>query len=80
MTTISDRYLHHGAHQSDREYLQSGGEYIHCGEPMPVAGSELRSTYAPMTTEPVPADVVLDAYLRTRVLRCICGFQMEIPE
>lgn len=64
--------------------LQFGGEYIHCGEPMHAAGSELRSIYAPMTTEPVPAEQttgeVLEVYLRTRVLRCGCGFQMEIPD
>jgi hypothetical protein len=64
--------------------VQSGGGYIHCGEPMHAASSGLRSIYAPMTTEPVPAgqtsEDVLEVYLRTRVLRCGCGFQMEIPE
>ncbi|WP_426998234.1 hypothetical protein [Pseudarthrobacter sp. N5] len=58
--------------------LEFGGEYIHCGEPMHTAGSELRSIYAPVTTEQ-SGEGVLDVYLRTRVLRCGCGFQMEIP-
>ncbi|MGY4542590.1 hypothetical protein ACVWY0_002514 [Arthrobacter sp. UYNi723] len=64
--------------------LRSGGDYIHCGEPMHAAGSGLRSVYAPMTTEPAPTGQtsarVLAVYLRARVLRCGCGFQMEIPE
>jgi hypothetical protein len=59
--------------------LQFGGEYIHCGEPMHVAGSELRNAYAAMKTEREP-EAILDVYLRTRVLRCNCGFQMEIPD
>jgi hypothetical protein len=59
--------------------LQFGGEYIHCGEPMHVAGSELRNAYAVMKTDREP-DSILDVYLTTRVLRCSCGFQMEIPD
>lgn len=59
--------------------LQFGGEYIHCGEPMHTAGSELRGIYAPLSTEQSP-EGVLEVYLRTRVLHCVCGFQMEIPE
>jgi uncharacterized Zn finger protein len=61
------------------EVLQFGGQYIHCGEPMHAAGSELRSVYAPATTE-VQAAAFLEVYLSTRVLRCSCGFQMEIPQ
>lgn len=59
--------------------LQFGGEYIHCGEPMHTAGSELRGIHAPLSTEQNSEDV-LEVYLRTRVLHCVCGFQMEIPE
>jgi hypothetical protein len=64
------------------EVLQFGGHYIHCGEPMRTAGSELHSIYTPMTTEPeqTPEGAVLEVYLRTQVLHCGCGFQMEIPE
>ena len=59
--------------------LQFGGAYLHCGKPMTVGGSEHRSIYAPVSTEQ-PGDAPLDVYLRTRVLRCGCGFQMEIPD
>ncbi|MBT2523277.1 hypothetical protein [Arthrobacter sp. ISL-28] len=59
--------------------LQFGGAYIHCGEPMHTVGSETRNIYAPMTTEQ-PGEPLLDVYLSTRVLKCSCGFQMEIPD
>lgn len=59
--------------------LQFGGEYIHCGESMHTAGSELRGIHAPLSTEQNSEDV-LEVYLRTRVLHCVCGFQIEIPE
>ncbi|MDQ1058201.1 putative Zn finger protein [Arthrobacter globiformis] len=66
------------------EVLQFGSEYIHCGEPMHAAGSELRSVYAPVTTEQVRTEQTsqgaLEVYLHTRVLRCACGFQMELPQ
>jgi hypothetical protein len=61
------------------DVLQFGGEYIHCGEPMHVASSELRNAYSAMRTDS-ESDAVLDVYLQTRVLRCSCGFQMEIPD
>jgi hypothetical protein len=85
MSTISDPYLSEGIHQPDGEHLrgldvlQFGGEYIHCGEPMHAAGSELRSIYSPVSTESA-TEGLLEVYLSTRVLRCDCGFQMEIPE
>lgn len=60
------------------DVLQFGGQYIHCGEPMHAAGSELRSVYSPVTTD-TPAASFLGVYLSTRVLRCDCGFQMELP-
>lgn len=63
---------------SDIGVLQFGGAYLHCGEPMAAAGSEHRSIYAP-ASDGFP-DEALDVYLRTRVLRCRCGFQMEIPD
>jgi hypothetical protein len=59
--------------------LQFGGQYLHCGQPMQAAGSKRRSIYAPVTTEAVE-EGALDVHLRTRVLRCACGFQMEIPD
>jgi hypothetical protein len=64
--------------------LQLGGKYIHCGEPMHAGDSGVRSIYAPTNTECTPVEQtskgLLEVYLRTRVLRCGCGFQMEIPE
>jgi len=59
--------------------LQFGGEYIHCGEPMKPQGADLRSIYAPMHTDR-PSAGQLEVYLRTKVLHCGCGFQMEIPQ
>lgn len=62
--------------------LQFRGQYIHCGETMRAADSVLHSVCAAVTTEPTPAEAgeeALELYLRTRVLRCICGFQMELP-
>jgi hypothetical protein len=43
------------------------------------AGSEIRRLSAPLSTEGTDRDS-LDVYLATRVLRCDCGFQMELPE
>jgi hypothetical protein len=59
--------------------LQFGGDYLHCGEPMKIQGSDLRGIYAPMHTDR-PAARLPDAHLGTRVLHCRCGFQMEIPQ
>lgn len=61
------------------DVLIFGGHYIHCGQPMRKAGSELRRLSAPLSTEGTDGDP-LDVYLATRVLRCDCGFQMELPE
>lgn len=59
--------------------LQFGGNYLHCGEPMTMAGSHQRSVHATLSTE-LTGEGPLEVYLRTRVLRCSCGFQMEIPD
>jgi hypothetical protein len=62
------------------DVLQFGNYYIHCGAPMAVSATELRSIYSPMRTDRSPSGgSLLDVYLRTRVLHCPCGFQMEIP-
>jgi hypothetical protein len=70
--------------QRAAEMLQLDGKYIHCGEPMWAAGSGLRDVYAPVTTERLSPEQaskgVLEAYLCTRVLHCLCGFQMEMPD
>jgi hypothetical protein len=59
--------------------LQFGGEYIHCGDPMKTQGADPRSIYAPVHTDR-PSAALLEVYLRTKVLHCGCGFQMEIPQ
>lgn len=61
------------------DVLIFGGHYIHCGQPMRKAGQEMRRLSAPLSTEGTDGDT-LDVYLATRVLRCDCGFQMELPE
>jgi hypothetical protein len=57
--------------------LQFGGEYLHCGTPMisvssgtsSISGHELSRRHT-----------IHDVHLPTRVLRCGCGFQMEVPD
>ncbi|MBT2515524.1 hypothetical protein [Arthrobacter sp. ISL-30] len=58
--------------------LQFGDTYIHCGEPMHNSDSKERSIHGSVSTEQ-RGEPILDIYLRTRVLHCGCGFQMEIP-
>lgn len=70
--------------QRASDVLQLDGKFIHCGEPMGAAGPGLRDVYAPMTTERISPEEaskgVLEQYLCTRVLHCLCGFQMEMPD
>jgi hypothetical protein len=68
-----------GRREQTGDVLIFGGHYMHCGQPMARAGSEVRRLSAPLSTEG-PAEDTLDVYLSTRVLRCTCGFQMELPE
>ena len=68
-----------GRRKQSGDVLIFGGHYMHCGQPMAKAGSELRRLSAPLSTEGAAEDN-LDVYLATRVLRCVCGFQMELPE
>jgi len=60
------------------ELGRADGDYVHCGEAMTSADPALRNAHLQLTTDPGPADV-LGVYLQTRVLRCRCGFQMELP-
>lgn len=60
------------------DVLSFGGHYIHCGEPMAAASSEMRTIHGSYTDRQLPES--LSVYLATRVLRCSCGFQMEIPD
>lgn len=61
------------------DVLIIGSNYMHCGQPMKKAGSELRKLAVPLSTEDGAEDA-LGVYLSTRVLTCVCGFQMELPE
>lgn len=65
------------AHTGD--LLIVGDDYLHCGEPMQKAGSELRRLAVPLSTEH-GAGNALDVYFSTRVLQCVCGFRLELPE
>jgi hypothetical protein len=60
------------------DVMQLGAEYIHCGEPLHPGDPEATAARKPISTGPMAADF-LGAYLRTRVLQCRCGFQVEIP-
>jgi hypothetical protein len=42
-------------------------------------GSELRRLALPLSTDKADGDA-LGVYFPTRILRCDCGFQMELPE
>jgi hypothetical protein len=61
------------------DVLIFSSHYMHCGQPMKKAGSELRRLSVPLSTEDGAEDS-LGVYLSARVLRCNCGFQMELPE
>jgi hypothetical protein len=52
---------------------------MHCRQPVEQPGSELLKLSLPVSTEEGAKDA-LGVYLSTRVLRCGCGFQMELPE
>ncbi|MDQ0078987.1 hypothetical protein [Arthrobacter oryzae] len=55
------------------------GEYIHCGEAMKAPDSEVEGIFDTASTERQIPGASLRAYLRTRVRRCACGFQIELP-
>jgi hypothetical protein len=58
--------------------VHRGDAYSHCQEPMSAVDPERRSAHWPVSTHAGTPDLLGD-YFRTRVLRCRCGFQMEIP-
>ena len=74
--TAVARILNHQGSTSD--VLAFGGHYIHCGQPMAAANAEMRSIHGTYNNKHMPE--TLGVYLATRVLRCGCGFQMEIPD
>lgn len=63
---------------SSGDLVPRDGAYLHCQEPMAPADPELRIAHTVFSTESGTAGL-LSVYPRTRVLRCRCGFQMEIP-
>jgi len=69
-----------GYHGSRRrttpDVLVRDGRYVHCGEVMTASGAEMRSIHG--TYGQLPE--TLGVYLATKVLRCACGFQIEIPD
>jgi hypothetical protein len=77
MGAVSSTYRPLDAHQP-RGKQPWCDEYIHCGEPMSPSDPDQRSSLAPLSTQPRPMDL-LGTYLRIRVPRCRCGFQMEKP-
>jgi hypothetical protein len=77
MSISSDAYARDGSNQGN--VLVFGGHYVHCGHLMEKGGTELRHFQASRSEENVQARA-LDFYLSTRVLRCMCGFQIEVPE
>ena len=76
---VADLSMVLGRTEPSEDVLIFGGYYLHCGRPMTRAGSELRRLSAAVSTEGAGEDT-LEVYLATRVLRCGCGFQMELPE
>ena len=57
--------------------LQFGGEYFHCATPMSSVSSGTSSIYG---HELARRQTIHDVHLPTRLLRCGCGFQMEVPD
>lgn len=64
--------------QGDADVVREHAAYFHCQEPMSAVTPELIGGHWPASTHAGPTEF-LGVYLQTRVLRCRCGFQMEIP-
>lgn len=55
-------------------------EYVHCGEPMQPVEVGQRPIYDPITNDgPDGGPVLPHVQLDTVLLRCSCGFRMEVP-
>jgi hypothetical protein len=61
-----------------RNLIHHQGAYFHCGVVMTPPGPRAESTVATFPGQPGLRDSPV-AYLATKVLRCRCGFQMELP-
>ncbi|MCO4254776.1 hypothetical protein [Pseudarthrobacter cellobiosi] len=64
---------------SPKGVLVFGGHYVHCGLPMQKIGSEVRRLRVPGLSDGQQEDEV-GVYMTAQVLRCSCGFQMDVPE
>jgi hypothetical protein len=67
-----------GRNKDNGDVVHRDAAYVHCQESMSPADPEVRGVHWPVSTQAGPNEF-LSVYLRTRVLRCRCGFQMEIP-
>lgn len=56
--------------------LPFGHLFIHCGEPMEDMGDGISPLNRPALIEDGPASAMS---MRTRLLKCDCGFQLEVP-
>ena len=74
---VADLSLVMGRGTRKANVLIFGWHYMHCGQIMKKTGSELRRLSAPASEA---REQLLDVYLPTRVLRCACGFRLELPE
>ncbi|WP_066300969.1 hypothetical protein [Arthrobacter luteolus] len=77
-----DRFYGHPVRHSPlwaRRVVSEPGEaeYLHCGEPMQPKDSRTISLFEPLSTE--QADTPPEVRLETTILRCSCGFQIELP-
>jgi hypothetical protein len=79
-TTVAQAGLIMGRPPLTIDVLQVGGVYFHCGAPLLTVEFGQRSIYAPLSTEQPRENEPQDVSLRARLLRCCCGFQMEIPD
>lgn len=61
------------------DVLQIDGVYFHCGEPLPIVDYGRRNINVPLSTEQSGAEEPQAVSLSVKLLRCSCGFQMEIP-
>ncbi|MCO4236288.1 hypothetical protein [Pseudarthrobacter raffinosi] len=64
---------------SPKGVLVFGGHYVHCEQPMHKIGSKVRSLSARGFSDGPPEDAS-GVSLTAQVLRCSCGFHMDVPE
>ena len=64
--------------EDNNDVMHREAAYVHCQEPMSPVAPNLRGVQWPVSTQAGPSGL-LGVSLRTRVLRCRCGFRMEIP-